>query len=431
VAETRPFRGLHYASADLSSLICPPYDVISSEEQRRLYARSPFNVVRLEYGETQPDDTSSRNRYTRAATTLREWTESGVLIRDELPSFYVYDQEFTHEGRPLVRRALPARVRLHDWDDGPIRPHEHTLNQPKEDRLQLLRACRLNISPILALYRDDGAQARDAVEKAQQTAPLLATAAVNDESHRVHAVSEEAAVDSLKQILKERTFYVIDGHHRYETALAYLKERRAQAASWTGEEPENFVLMALVARDDPGLVVLPTHRLLKNVAPPDDFVALLERYFTVEPVAGVGWPALESRLADASREAVALAVATNEGQRLILRARDEREVALAMPPDSPASWRSLDAAVLQEVVLRRILGLDQQGAAADGSLAFNHDGDEALRLVESAACSLAFLLHPTPIERVLDAADTGERMPQKSTYFHPKLPAGLVMNPLY
>ena len=300
MAETRPFRGLHYAETDLSALVCPPFDVISPEEQRRLYERSPFNAVRLEFGETQPDDTPSSNRYTRAAATLRDWLQSGVLVRDDGAAFYVDDQQFTHEGRLLARRSLFARVRLHDWDEGPIRPHEHTLNRPKEDRLQLLRACRLNISPILALYRDEDASVRDAIEVGQQTSTLLATAEMNGERHSVQRVDAQSALERLTSVLREKTFYVIDGHHRYETALAYRNERRSQAPAWTGDEPENFVLMALIAREDPGVVVLPTHRLLKDVQIPDDLIARLERDFTVEDVSALaragGWQTLASSL---------------------------------------------------------------------------------------------------------------------------------------
>jgi len=434
VAEIRPFRGLHYANADLSALVCPPFDVISPEEQRRLYERSPFNAVRLEYGETRPDDTTPNNRYTRAAATLREWLQSGVLVRDDAPAFYVDDQQFSHEGSLLSRRSLFARVRLHDWDEGPVRPHEHTLDRPKEDRIQLLRACRLNISPILGLYRDEDAKVRDAVESVMRAAPPLATAETNAERHSLRRLSDDSTLELIARLLRDKTFYVIDGHHRYETALAYRNERRSQAQAWTGDEPEDFVLIALIAREDPGVLVLPTHRLLMDVAIPDDFVALLERDFTIDDVSASvrtdGWQAMRSILSQAAEGAVAFGLATYGGRRLILRVRDEGNVARRMPPGTPASWRSLDAAVLEAVALQGILGIDQQGAAADGSLTFTHDGEEALRLVDSGGCSVAFLLSPAPVEQVLATANADERMPQKSTYFYPKLSAGLVMNPV-
>ena len=432
MAEIRPFRGLRYANADLSALLCPPFDVISPAEQRLLYERSPFNAVRLEYGETLPDDTPSSNRYTRAAATLRDWLQSGILVRDEAPALYVDDQQFAHEGHVLTRRSLFARVRLHDWDEGVIRPHERTLDRPKEDRIQLLRACRLNISPILSLYRDGDGSAREAIESACRGAPLIATAETNGEKHTLRRLDDDA-LGLIPRLATDKTLYVMDGHHRYETALAYRNERRSQAQTWTGEEPEDFVLMALIAREDPGVVVLPTHRLLTGVAIPGDFVALLERDFTLENVnasarAG-GWQAMQYSLTERAKSVVAFGLAT-AGRRLIATVRNPDSIARRMPSGSPASWRSLDAAVLEALVLRDILGIDQQGAAADGSLTFTHDGAEALQLVDSGECDMAFLLSSAPVEQVLSMADAGERMPHKSTYFYPKLAAGLVMNSL-
>ncbi len=428
MAEIRPFRGLHYTEADLSLLVCPPFDVISPEEQRLLYERSPFNIVRLECGETSAADNGSNNRYTRAAATLWDWLRRHILVQDDAPALYVDDQEFTHEGRRLTRRSLFARVRLHDWDEGPVRPHERTLNRPKEDRLQLLRATRLNISPILSLYRDDDGRLREAVESGCRDASSLASAEAEGERHELRRMDDRQSLEAIARLVSDRAFYVIDGHHRYETALAYRDERRSQAETWTGQEPENFVLMAVIAREDPGVVVLPTHRLLRNVVLPADFTDRLGREFAVEDMAGdAGWQETSERLTKAARGGVAFGIAMRR-QRLIVRVRDDETIAKGMPPDSPPSWRSLDAAILEAVVLRGMLGIDQPEASADGSLTFTHDGEEALRLIDSGECGVAFLLSPAPLEQVLSMADASERMPQKSTYFYPKLPAGLVMN---
>ncbi len=430
MAEIRPFRGLRYAEADLSSLVCPPFDVISPEEQRRLYERSPFNVVRLECGETSTGDRSSDNRYTRAAVTLQQWLRRHILVQDDKPALYVDDQEFEREGRWLTRRSLFARVGLHDWDEGPVRPHERTLTRPKEDRLQLLRATRLNISPILSLYRDDDGRLRDAVESGCRAASSFAGAAVDGERHALRRIEDHESLEAITRLAADKTFYVIDGHHRYETALAYRNERRSQTSAWMGEEPENFVLVALIAREDPGLVVLPTHRLLRDTPLPSGFVERLRREFAAEDAGGNnGWPEMRERLSKAVKGGVAFGIAMR-GQRLILHVRDDETIAKGLPADSPASWHSLDAAVLEGVVLRGMLAIDQQEASANGSLTFTHDGEEALRLVDSGEYSAAFLLSPAPLEQVLSVADAGERMPQKSTYFYPKLPAGLIMNRL-
>ncbi len=431
MAEIRSFRGVHYVERDLSTLVCPPFDVISPIDQQRLYARSPFNAVRLECGETRTEDTPMDNRYTRAAATLRDWLEKDILTQDRFPAFYVDDQCFHYQGQTLTRRALFARVLIHEWTEGPIRPHERTLNHPKEDRLQLLRALRLNVSPILCVYRDADRRLRDAVESACEQSTVVATAEVDGEEHEMCRLERGVLLEAIQRLATEKTLYVIDGHHRYETALAYRNECRAKVHRWEGEEPENFVLMALTACEDSGLIVLPTHRLLSSKGVSDDFVERLKRVFVVEDLTDVvsksGWPAMRERLAEAAEQGVAIGAAL-PGRRLMLTIRDPYAIARMMPPDSPISWRSLDAAVLEAAVLRSVLGIDQQQAASDGSLTFTHDGDEALRLVDSGERDVAFLLSPVPIEQVLTMADAGERMPQKSTYFYPKLPAGMIMN---
>jgi len=438
VADVQPFPGLRFPSdADIADALCPPFDIISPDEQRALYRRSPFNVVRLEYGETSAADIPSDNRYTRAAATLRQWIEGGVLIREESPALYVYDQEFAHVGQRLTRRGLFARVRLHNWDEGIVRPHERTLSRPKEDRLLLLRACRIDVSPVLGFYRDPAGDIAGAVEEARARSPLLEATDRGGQSHRLYPIADRKALDRIGGLFQEKSIYVIDGHHRYETALAYRDERRAQSPRWTGEEGENFVLMALVAREDAGVVVLPSHRFLRTAALPADFLTRMQKTFHIEDVSGKlgdgGWPAMESLLAEAGRRGIAFAIAGREPKlRLIATARDPEEAAKLMPPGTPASWRHLDAAVLQELVLSRMLGISEQSmtSATVPPVEFTDDGAEALRLVESGRYALAFFLNATPPERVLEVADAAERMPQKSTYFYPKLPTGLVMYPL-
>jgi uncharacterized protein (DUF1015 family) len=415
VADVRPFSGLRFPSdTDIAAVLCPPFDIISPAEQRALYQRSPFNVVRLEYGETSAADTPTDNRYTRAAATLREWIEGGILVREESPTLYVYDQEFAHLGQRLTRRGLFARVRLHNWDEGIIRPHERTVSRPKEDRLLLLRACRLNVSPVLTVYRDPAGDIAAALEETRARSPVLEATDSEGQGHRLYPIGDGKALDRISGLFREKSVYVIDGHHRYETALAYRDDRRAQSPHWTGEEGENFVLLALVAREDPGLLVLPSHRLLRTAALPADFTARLARTFDIEDVSGAlsdgGWPKL----------------------RLIATVKDPDQAARLMPAGAPASWWRLDAAVLQELVLSEMLGISEESmsSAREPPVQFTDDGKEALRLVESGSYALAFFLNATPTEKVLEVADVGERMPLKSTFFYPKLPTGLVMYPL-
>ncbi|MDI6856911.1 MAG: DUF1015 domain-containing protein [Dehalococcoidia bacterium] len=426
MTDVRPFRGLrfnHHLVSQLADVLCPPFDVISPQEQRLLYERSPFNAVRLELGETSPSDSPSDNRYTRAAATLSDWLSRGVLLQEPSPAFYLYEQDFEHEGHPLTRRALFARVRLHQWSEGKVLPHERTLGGPKEDRLRLLRAARVNVSPILALHRDS-ARLREVFGALER--PTIETEDAAGQRHHLHVRQDASAIGLITEAFRDASVYVIDGHHRYETALAYREERREQSSRWSGDEPENFVLMAVVALDDPGLVVLPSHRLLRT-PPPPRFLDRLAETFRLRDVGD--WDEMRAALAKTDREEISFGVATAE--RRVIAVIDTNSAARLMPSETPRLWRSLDAAVLRELVLKRLLGIDEERAASEQSVEFTHNGAEALRLVESGGYGLAFLLSAVPPEKVIEIADAGERMPQKTTYFYPKIPAGLVLNPLF
>lgn len=434
MADVRPFLGLRYdtrRAGDLADLIAPPFDVISPEEQAALHRRSPHNIVRLELGEQRDTDTPQDNRYTRAAACLRQWLQSGVLLRDEAPCFYLYDQEFAHQGRRRHRRTLLGRVRLEEWEVGVVRPHEHTLAQPKKDCLELLRHTRVNVSPLFCLYRDPRGQVASILDRARQEPPLL-QAEDAGQRHTLYALSGAAAIESIGQQLGGATLYIADGHHRYETALAYRDERRAQAPTWSGHEPENFVLMALTPADDSGLLLLPVHRLLRPATIPHDLLSRLARSFRIEDITPrrdrtATLAELLTRM-EAARPAVTFGALGLEKDRLhLLTLEDTQAVHALMPAQCSPAWRSLDVSVLHHAVLGTALGITPQGPEHEASLTYTEDATEALRQVETGRYPLAFLLNPTPIEQVLAVADAGERMPQKSTFFHPKLPAGLVM----
>ncbi len=402
-----------------------------------LYQLSPYNAIRLEYGETSDADTPADNRYTRAAADLHRWLADGVLLRDTSPALYVYEQRFTHQGQYLTRRAFFARVRLHNWDDGIIRPHERTLSRPKEDRLSLLRACRVNTAPFsdstaippakLTVRLEKGAVGRlfEATD-AGRAEPSPASASPitrRPKPHQRPLPRQEASTSSTATTATRPPSPIATrGAPRRRTGVA----KRQRTSSSSPSSPRRY----------PGLVVLPTHRLLQTADVPADFDLRLSEAFHLEDVSdglSAGWTAMEALLAEAGRHAPAIGIATRAGnQRLIATVKDPDKAAALMPPDRPATWRHLDAALLQDLILQRILGISEQAitAAAKPPVEFVHDGEEALRQVESGQYALAFFLNPTPTERVLEVADAGERMPQKSTYFYPKLPTGLVMYPL-
>ncbi len=440
MAEIRPFRGLRYQISyigELARVISPPYDIISSQEQSALYARSPYNVVRLEYGRERPTDSATDNRYTRAAANLRRWLAEGVLAYDQQPAFYVYDQAFRHQGTSYRRRCLLARVRLEEWAAGIVRPHENTTARPKEDRLNLLRATRANLSPVLALYRDPDQRIAQTVDEALTRKPPLALAEAADDSHTLWAIDDEGAQAELAALFQAQPVYIADGHHRYETALNYRNEQRAAALAWRGDEPENFVLIGLTAADDPGLLVLPIHRLVQFPSLDEEPLQTLARYVsaervdgaTAEPEAALG--RLLALMAERGRSAAAFGLCLPGDDRLfLLTVEDAVSLVQRLCPDCPAEWRNLDVAVLHFALLGMVLRVNPDPIEEGGCVTTIDDAREAWQAVRDGRYSAAFLLNPVPVAQVLAVADAGRRMPRKSTFFHPKLATGLVINTL-
>ena len=433
MADLRPFRGLRYRPdvvGDLGSTLAPPYDVIDEEEQAALHERSPYNIVRLELAEQRPDEGSPEDRYAQAAATLRDWRTSGVLVQEERPAFYSYVQEFEHEGHRRRRTALIARLRLEPWSAGIVRPHEETGAAAKQDRLQLLRHLRTNVSPIFAIYRDDEGrdhEGRIARLLSESGAPLVDGATSGGQRHTLAAITDDAVIEAISAALRETPLYIADGHHRYETALTYRDERQSQASAWTGEEPENFVLVALTAVEDPGLTLLPIHRLVRPASLPPDLFERLERFFHVEETTpksydGTALLRLLARQSAASGTAFG-ALGLEEGRLHLLTLKDRAAAQALMPPRSTA-WQALDVSVLQYAILRETLGLDDTAGALD----YTEDAERAMREVELGRWPLAFLLRGTRVEQILAVADAGERMPRKSTFFYPKLATGLVLH---
>jgi uncharacterized protein (DUF1015 family) len=324
-------------------------------------------------------------------------------------------------------------VRIEEWNRRIVRPHEHTLPAPKQDRLELLRHVRADISPIFALYSDAGGRIASTLDGALAEPPL-ARADQNGQRHTLYALTDPPTIDLVSDELRAATLYIADGHHRYETALAYRGERRAQLPRWSGEEGENFVLTALVAAQDPGLLLLPTHRLVRLPSRPTDLVDRLSRHFRVEDVTsddreGALRDLLE-RLAGVQPKVAIGAAGLEEGHLHLLTLENSQVAQALMPSDHSPAWRSLDVSVLHYVILGATLGIVPGGPQHEGTLTYTEDAAEALRQVGLGAYALAFLLNPTPVEQVLAVADGGERMPQKSTFFHPKMPTGLVVYPL-
>ncbi len=424
MADVRPFPALRYApNVDLAAVICPPYDVISPQEQLLLHQRSPHNAIHLELPPPNGDP------YQRAADTLRGWLQAEVLRRDDSPAFYLYRQQFQHDGRAHHRRILFARLRLEEWERGVVLPHEHTGRAAKEDRLNLLRATRLNTSPVFLLYRDRSRTVGPLLADCELQHPPLGISDTEGRPQALWPIDDPQLAGALSRGFQAETLYVADGHHRYETALAYRDERRAACRAWTGDEPENFVLAALTAAGDPGLLVLPTHRLVNAPVPVDEAFQHLARLFQVEAMPSPA--ALLTALAERGHLAPAFGLAASGSPDLhLLSLADPDAVAALLPPERSAAWRSLDTAIATYAVLRHALGLDEAQLADSNTLWYTEDAREALAAVREGPARFALLLNAIPVDRILAVADAGERMPPKSTFFYPKVPTGLAFNPL-
>jgi uncharacterized protein (DUF1015 family) len=426
MAELRPFHALRYdplVAGDPSNLIAQPYDVVAGKQRLELYARSPYNIARIDYAEDRPDLAEGVDHYAVVARELQQWRNTGVLHREEEPRLYVYDQEFRLGPEVRRRRAVFGALRLEEWEKGVVLPHEVTGAGAKADRMRLLQATRTHLSPIMGLYEPDGMNSllEDGVDE-----PVL-DAALPSEQHTLCPLLPEAA-RRFSEALAEHKVYVADGHHRYETALAYRDERRAQAGSWSGEEGYNFVLAALIAADDPGFVVLPTHRLLRLPGRSLDLAGPLEALFEVEDqgeatVANVDL--LVKRLAaDGHRGPVFGAIGLRPGRLHLLTPRNLEAVIARTPGEHTDAWRRLDVTLLAYAVLPET-GYD----GSPENINYTESGTHALAAVESGEWDVALLLNPTPIEQVMAVAETGDRMPRKSTYFYPKLATGVVLLP--
>ena len=421
MAQFLPFRGLRYSSdADLSAVICPPYDVIKGDARAELMQRDAHNIVAVElaapYGEA-----ATAGQYQQSADLLSQWISEGVLARDD-SSYYLYEQEFALPGtaQTVKRRGVIGALTLEEFGKG-VQPHEHTLSGPKADRLNLLRATQCNISPIFGLFADDNAWIELLLNSVTEVKPDGVAVDGDGTVHRLWKITDDETVNGIEAGFENESILIADGHHRYETALNYMREQREQAGdSWTGAEASNGVMMMCVSMNDPGLLVLPTHRLIKNVEP-EKVAALpetLQQLFDVEPLEG-GAVALSKALADEGGNAkLGLHL---PGQSYLLTLRED---------NAQSALEKLDVSVLHDQILQKELGIDADKLAAGGHVGYTIHAAEALEKVENGAAQAAFLMRATPAKQVAEVAASGEKMPQKSTYFYPKLMTGMVLRPL-
>jgi uncharacterized protein (DUF1015 family) len=416
MAEVQPLRALRYntdRAGALTSLIAPPYDVIDVTQRRELSSRSPYNVVGIDL--PQGDDP-----YATAAALLRRWIAEDVMVRDDEPALWAIVQRFKGpDGNERERKGFFCRVRLSDYGTGKIRPHERTHPAAKQDRLELMRATRANLSPIFSLYADEG-EVWSVLEPATASAPWGHVTDDEGTTHTLWRITEAAAIVQVQELMTERELLIADGHHRYETARTYAQEVG-------GEGEHTHVLMCLVSMSDPGLAVFPTHRLIASVdaAHRAGLDELLKSEFRVTDIE---LQQLTETGANGLPTFGMLDGRTRRARRVELASQATADRALA---DRSPSYRRLDTAVLEKLILEGALGMTEDDISNQRGLAYARDLDQAVSLIEDEGYELAFMLRPTPIEQVRAIAGAGETMPPKSTYFFPKLPSGLLFNALY
>jgi uncharacterized protein (DUF1015 family) len=429
--DVKPFRGIRYDVAragTLSDLVAPPYDVIDRALQDRLYEASLHNVIRLELNREEPGDTDNARRYERAARSLREWLREGVLREENHPALYAYHQTFDVDGKVYTRKGLLARVRLEPFGAGKIYPHEKTLSGPKADRLALYRATGFNLSPVFGLYPDRDGTVQPTLEAGlRDRTPLVASDHLGVEN-RLWVVTDEKTHTAVGGLLAGKPVFIADGHHRYETGLKYRDELADSGESSGWDDPANFCLMMLVAMSDPGLLILPTHRLVSGLdgLSSRDLTGRLEPEFEVTPV-GAGeagcraaWEAIERR---GEQDLLGFGTVA-DGNWLLARLRSDAAMDRLAPAQS-ADWRSLGVSVLHVLVLDVLLAHERKLACR-----YVHSLAEVSADMAARSSDLACLVPSVRMSQVESIASNLETMPPKSTYFYPKILTGMVLNPL-
>ena len=431
MADIRAFRGFRYdlgQVGSLSEVVAPPYDVVGPTLQQKLYERSPYNAIRIELSKDEPGDTESENKYTRAANTLREWIAEHVLRQDTARSLYVYEQEFEAEGTTYIRRGFFARVRLEPFGEGKVYAHEETMSGPKEDRLKLYRATGFNLSPLFGMYPDADGEVFRVLEPFTLNKPPVVANDHLGVVHRLWTITDSHTISTVIGLMGPKPVYIADGHHRYETGVKYLEERKAAGEVQDDESPANFTLMMLVGMTDPGLVILPTHRLisgLENVSS-EQLEKVLADYFDIVQRCGTDAKAAWEHIQmDGAQTALGFCT-VSDGQWFVAKLRDAAVMAELVPDHSP-EWQGLGVSVLHKLVIDKLL---REKLGGTPICRYVHLLKEVTDDVDEKKCQIAVLVPPVTMEHVEEIAGHLEKMPPKSTYFYPKLLTGMVFNSL-
>ena len=412
MAEVVPFKGVLFNVPKLSKrsgeeLLAPPYDIITPEEQQALYDKSPYNIVRIDFGKKNPDDDEQENRYARAKALLESWLKEDALVVSNTPCFYAYEIAYAIRGEAKTLRGVLGLVKLEALGKGNIHPHEYTHSKPKKDRMDLMRYCKANVSPIFSLYNAPEKKTSRLLAETCRTKPYIEARDADGAMHRLWQIEDKDAILAITAELRNKAVFIADGHHRYETALEYQKEMRKKDGPSDSSRPYDYVLMFLANMADEGLTILPTHRLTKDL--PQDALDLLAEDFDVQEMQ----QSTDIAAAIAGkRDVYGLYTGGSTWHRLSYKGEGIHGV--------PPALRDLDVTVLHDLIFKQLLDIE--------TVSYEMDVQKCLQAVRSGEFKAAFFLNPTGVYDVERVALASLRMPPKSTYFYPKLMTGMVLN---
>lgn len=434
-----PLRGITYnfEKVDAKSVMAPPYDVISRDEQEALYNSSPYNIVRLILGKIYSDDTEQNNRYTRAAKDFNEWLEKGILTKSDKPCVYYYIQNYiSPKGEKISRKGFIARNYIEEFAQGNILPHEYTMGGPKEDRFKLMQSCKTNFSQVFMVYSDPEKLVEKAVSL--EGKPFIDVVDENDIQNIVYVIDNPETLDKITKALEGKNLLIADGHHRYETALAYRNYMREQNPDFNEDDNFNWVMCYYTNLDDDNLRVFPTHRIITKSVDAGELIAKMQQYFETAEYKFEKSNKNEVRekfiqdLEDVNKNEIALGLYVKGADSYKLFKIMEKAAVNSLLDEKqvPDVMKNLDLTVLHKLVITDFLGISEEDQLKQNGIKYIKKEEEAFKAVETDSAELVFLLATPKIRDIKEVSENGYRMPQKSTYFYPKLLSGLVINPL-
>ena len=435
MATILPFKGLRYNSEkikDISKVITPPYDVISKKERDDYYQLHPDNIIRLILSKELPGDDQSNNKYTRSAESFETWRKEEILKEEAEPAIYIYAQEFTLSGKKYIRRGFISLVKLEDFQTGEIYPHEHTLAKPKEDRMNLMKACDANLSQVFTFFEDEDATISSFLHKVSEGNPDIDFTDIYGVKNSLWAIKDKTIIEALITQMKDRALFIADGHHRYETALFYrdLVNGTKKEQNSNGDSPADYIMMMCVSMEDPGLVILPTHRLARNAKDldPEKIKSSLNEVFDISDMGSdCDADMLTQKLSeDSHKHKIAMYIGEDDKKFYILTLRDENLLDQILTGEY-VEWKSIDTGILHGVIFDRALGIQAKNISKSENVKYNQGVEDSVTRVNEGEYQIAFFLNPTKIGQIKEIATKRHKMPPKATYFYPKLMTGMVV----